>query len=51
MNIFYQIISLSVPLLLAGLGGLISEFAGRMAIFLEGAINLGAFFCFLFTVL
>lgn len=50
MNIFYQIISLSVPLLLAGLGGLISEFAGRMAIFLEGAINLGAFFCFLFTV-
>lgn len=50
LNIFYSIISLSIPLLLATCGGLISEYTGRMAVFLEGAVNLGAFLCFVFCV-
>ncbi len=47
----YQILALSIPLLLASFGALASEYAGRMAIFMEGAINLGAFLCFAFSVL
>lgn len=39
------------PLLLVTTGALASEYAGRMACFLDGIINLGAFLCFTFTVL
>lgn len=39
------------PLLLVTAGALASEYAGRMACFLDGIINLGAFLCFAFTVL
>jgi ABC-type uncharacterized transport system permease subunit len=40
----------SAPLLLASSGALISEYTGRMALFLDGIINLGAFLCFFFTI-
>jgi len=51
MNISLQVIYIAAPLLLITLGGLVSEYAGRMACFLDGIINLGAFLCFAFTVL
>lgn len=51
METVLNILILSAPLLLTSFGALISEKAGRMAIFVEGIINLGAFFCFMFTVL
>lgn len=47
----FQIFVISSPLLLASLGALCSEYAGRMAIFAEGVINLGAFLCFAFSAL
>lgn len=46
-----SILNIAAPLLLITLGALISEYAGRMALFLDGAINLGAYFCYLFTYL
>lgn len=46
----YQIAALSIPLLLTSFGALISEYAGRTAVFAEGAVNLGAFLCFALTV-
>lgn len=49
MNIINQILIISAPLLLASFGALVSEYAGRMAIFLEGIINMGAFLCFACT--
>ncbi len=39
----------AAPSLLAAMGALVSEYAGVMAVFLEGVINLGAFFCFALT--
>lgn len=50
MNTTLQIFYIASPLLLITLGGLVSEYAGRMACFLDGIINLGAFLCFAFTV-
>ena len=51
MNFIYGTLSLSAPLLLASYGALISEYAGCMALFLDGIINLSAFLCFAYTVL
>lgn len=45
-----NIIVMASPLLIVTVGALVSEYAGRMALFLDGAINLGAFLCFMFTV-
>lgn len=50
MNSAISIIHIAAPLLLVTLGGLISEYAGRMAMFLECMINLGAFCCYAFTL-
>jgi len=44
-----DILIIAAPCLLLALGALVSEYAGVMAIFLEGCINLGAFFCFSFA--
>lgn len=46
-----DILVIASPFLLVALGALVSEYAGVMAIFLEGCINLGAFFCFAFSAL
>lgn len=51
MNTFFQILYTAAPLLLVTIGGLTSEYAGRMACFLDSVINVGAFCCFAFTVL
>ncbi len=51
MNFVLLIIYSIFPLLLITTGALFSEYAGRMACFLDGIINLGAFLCFAFTVL
>lgn len=40
----------SLPLILASLGATFSEFAGCLAIFLDGIMNLCAFFTYAFTV-
>ncbi|WP_304221993.1 ABC transporter permease [Gracilinema caldarium] len=40
----------SVPLVLASLGGLISDFSGYLAVFLEGTLSLGAFLVWLIGV-
>lgn len=40
----------SVPLLIAGLGALISDLSGYLAVFLEGAMALGSFLVWVFTV-
>ncbi|MBQ9237732.1 MAG: ABC transporter permease [Treponema sp.] len=45
-----DILIMAAPLVLVTVGALVSEYAGRMALFLDGAINLGAFLCFLYTV-
>ena len=50
MHIALSIIHIAAPLLLVTLGGLISEYAGRMAMFLECMINLGAFLCYACTL-
>ncbi|MBQ7158394.1 MAG: ABC transporter permease [Treponema sp.] len=50
MNITLSVIHIAAPLLLVTLGGLISEYAGRMAMFLECMINLGAFLCYACTL-
>jgi len=39
----------SVPLLLAGLGALITELSGMLGLFMEGFINMGAFFSLVIT--
>lgn len=51
MTTVFQIILTAAPLLLITAGALTSEYAGRMACFLDGIINLGAFCCFAFTLL
>lgn len=49
MEIIYSVVSNSAPLLLASFGALISEHTDRMALFLDGVINMSAFLCFYFT--
>ncbi len=51
MNTFTSIIFIASPLLLITMGALISEYAGRLAMFMECIIGLGGFFCYAFTVL
>jgi simple sugar transport system permease protein len=51
MEAIASILFIAAPLLLITLGALISEYAGRLAMFVECMINLGAFLCFAFTVL
>ena len=51
MNVLLNILNIASPLLLITMGALVSEYAGRMALFLDGIINLGAFLCYLFVVL
>ena len=46
-----DIISSSCPLILCSLGALFSEFAGVLALFLEGIISLSAFLFYLFTTI
>lgn len=50
MNNVVQILHIASPLLLLTIAGLISEYSGRMALFLDGVINLGAFLFYAFTV-
>ncbi len=50
MNVAIAIVNIADPLLVVTLGALISEYAGRMAMFLEYMINLGAFLCYALTV-
>lgn len=45
----FDILSFSAPLILAATGALFSEFAGILAIFLDGLITLSGFLMFLFT--
>ncbi len=45
-----QIFYIAAPLLLITLGALFSEYAGRFAMFMECIINMGAFFCYAFTI-
>ena len=42
-------ISFSCPLILASFGALISEYAGCLAMFMEGLISLAAFLTYTFT--
>ncbi len=44
------IITMAAPLLFATLGALLSEHAGVLAVFMEGAISLSAFLCIAFTI-
>ena len=46
----FDMISYSVPLLLASIGALFSEYAGVLALFLDGLISFSAFLTFAFTV-
>lgn len=50
MMVMLNILFASAPLMAAAMGSLISDCAGRLAIFMEGMINLSAFLCFAFTV-
>lgn len=49
MRLLLNVLLSSVPLLLASAGALISEYAGVLAVFIDGIINLSAFLTFLFT--
>lgn len=46
----FDLLYSSVPLILASLGALFSEYAGVLAVFADGIINLGAFLTYTFTV-
>ncbi len=46
-----EIIAFSCPLLLASTGALFSEYAGCLALFLDGIITFGGFLTYMFTVL
>ena len=50
-DMIYDILAFSSPLFLASFGALASEYAGRMALFIDGMISLSSFLCFAFTVL
>lgn len=45
-----QILSFSCPLLLCSIGALFSEFAGSLALFLDGLVTLSSFLTFAFAV-
>ncbi|MCR5724999.1 MAG: ABC transporter permease [Treponema sp.] len=45
-----SIFIIAAPLLLITLGALVSEYAGRLAMFMEHVINLGGFFCYALTL-
>ena len=47
----FTVLKISAPLLFAVLGALITEYTGVLAVFIEGAIILSAFFCTLFTII
>ncbi len=49
MRILLNVLVSSVPLMLASAGALLSEYAGVLAVFIDGIINLSAFLTFLFT--
>ncbi|MCM1320821.1 MAG: hypothetical protein NC041_01430 [Bacteroides sp.] len=49
-NAFLEILVIAVPLLLVSYGALISEYAGVMAVFLDGIVNLSAFLTFAIAV-
>ena len=49
MKILLNVLVSSVPLMLASAGALISEYAGVLAVFIDGMINLSAFLTFLFA--
>lgn len=49
-SVLLSILFASAPLVCASMGSLISDCAGRLAIFMEGMINLSAFLCFAFTI-
>lgn len=51
MNSIVSILFIASPLLLITLGALISEYAGRLAMFMECVIGIGGFFCYAFSVL
>ena len=46
-----DILVIASPCLLVAFGAIVSEYAGVMTIFLEGCINMGAFFCFAFSAM
>jgi ABC-type uncharacterized transport system permease subunit len=50
-HMIFDILAFSAPLFLASFGALASEYAGRMALFIDGMISLSSFLCFAFTVL
>ena len=49
MKMLLNVLVSSVPLLLASAGALVSEYAGVLAVFIDGLINLSAFLTFLFA--
>ncbi len=51
ISVLLNIIYIAAPLLVVTMGALVSEYAGRMAMFLEYLINMGAFFCYAFMLL
>ncbi len=51
LHILITIVFIAAPLMTVTMGALISEYAGRMAMFLEYIINMGAFLCYAFTLL
>lgn len=48
--IVLEILMLASPVALASFGSLASEYSGRMAMFIDGIINLAAFLCWAFSV-
>jgi len=50
MSFTLNIIAIVCPLLLLTAGALVSEYAGRMALFLDGLINLSAYLCYALTL-
>ena len=50
MSFTLNIIAIVCPLLLLTAGALVSEYAGRMALFLDGVINLSAYLCYALTL-
>lgn len=51
MNAAFSILSIMAPLLLLTLGALVSEYGGRLAMFMEHIINFSAFLCYTFSLL
>ena len=49
MKMLLNVLVSSVPLMLASAGALVSEYAGVLAVFIDGMINLSAFLTFLFA--